>query len=173
MHVDPEFETFTYGSPARIQSRLATLREGDLLVFYGGLRPLDKDRRPLPGYVPTCYLFGYFEVARAARAREHRRDELMPLFGQNFHVRHADVFTRQHETLVLVKGGPGSRLLDKAHPISQPGVTRTGRRLQVLSDGMRVVFGPLGGIGSVQRCTPRWIADAYVERAAAYIRALP
>jgi hypothetical protein len=164
---------FTYGSPARIQSRLATLQAGDLLIFYGGLRPVSADCRPLPAAVPTCYLFGYFELACALRAQDHEREELLPRFGANIHVRHADVFARQQETLVLAKGGPGSRLLARAVPISEPGRDRGGRRLQVLAAPLRAVFGPLGGLGSIQRCTPRWIAPEHVERAAAFIRSLP
>jgi len=37
MHVDPEFETFTYGDPTRLKSGLRHLKRGDLLIFYCGL----------------------------------------------------------------------------------------------------------------------------------------
>src|SRR5947209_8440860 len=75
MHVDPEFETYTYGSPTRMQTSLATLEEGDMLVFYGGLRPVTEDGIPHLGSRPTCYLFGYFEVAYAVRGQDHSREE--------------------------------------------------------------------------------------------------
>ena len=38
MHVDPEFDTFTYGNPTTPKAGLRHLRPGDLLVFYCGLQ---------------------------------------------------------------------------------------------------------------------------------------
>jgi hypothetical protein len=38
VHVDPEFETFTYGDPTAPKRSLRNLRPGDLLVFYCGLQ---------------------------------------------------------------------------------------------------------------------------------------
>jgi hypothetical protein len=41
MHLDPDFECLTYGDVgARRGAGMATMTEGDLLVFYGGLRPV-------------------------------------------------------------------------------------------------------------------------------------
>ena len=48
-------------------------------------------------------------------------------FGKNFHVRYPTVFERQKEDLVLVKGGPGSRLFRKATKISEEGKDRAGK----------------------------------------------
>src|SRR5947209_9253516 len=104
MHVDPEFETWTYGLPARIQAHLSTLEEGALLAFYGGLRPIEPSDDAIPP--AALYLFGYFDVLGAVRARDYTRDDLLPMFGENFHVRHPELFDAQHDRLVLVTGTP-------------------------------------------------------------------
>lgn len=170
MHVDPEFGTFTYGSPANMQHSLALLEPGDVLVFYGGLRPVTDDGTPIPEMPHALYLFGYFEVESAVRAQEYTREQLLPTFGENFHVRHEDVFEHDHRRLVLVKGGPGSRLLTRAVPISARKPNRRGRPTFVLSGEIREVFGPLSAGGFIERCSPRWIDPAFVESAAAFTR---
>jgi hypothetical protein len=38
IHVDPEFETFTYGDPTSPKAGLRRLEEGDMLIFYCGLQ---------------------------------------------------------------------------------------------------------------------------------------
>jgi hypothetical protein len=41
MHLDPDFECLTYGDDGgRRGAGIVGMRKGDLLVFYGGLRPL-------------------------------------------------------------------------------------------------------------------------------------
>jgi Nucleotide modification associated domain 3 len=41
MHLDPDFECLTYGDDGgRRGARMAKMTEGDILVFYGGLRPV-------------------------------------------------------------------------------------------------------------------------------------
>jgi hypothetical protein len=172
LHVDPEFETNTYGTPTGMQRSLATLEVGDMLVFYGGLRPFGDDGMPVFGQAHALYLFGYLKVACAVRARDYTREELLRLFGANFHVRHPDVFVRQQRDLVLVKGGPGSRLLTRAVPISAKGPNRIGRPVFVLSSEMREVFGTLSGMGSIQRSAPRWVEPGFAESAAEYVRGL-
>ena len=167
----PEPETWTYGLPARIQAHLSTLEEGDLLAFYGGLRPIEPSDDAIPP--AALYLFGYFDVLGAVRARDYTRDDLLPMFGENFHVRHPELFDAQHDRLVLVKGNPSSRLLSKAQPISGIGRDRRGQPIHVLSEEMQGVFGTFAGVGSIQRCVPRWVAPEFVERAAAFVRSLP
>src|ERR1035438_5893597 len=41
VHVDPEWETFTYGDPTPPKRSLRNLNPGDLLVFYCGLQKWD------------------------------------------------------------------------------------------------------------------------------------
>ena len=87
-------------------------------------------------------------------------------------MRHPTVLADQRQRLVLVKGGRGSRLLDRAVKISENGVDRSGKPLKVVSREMQVIFGTFGGRLSIQRSPPRWIEAAYASQAAAYIRGL-
>lgn len=172
MHVDPEFATCTYGTPARVQRSLAALEAGDLLVFYGGLRSVTVDATPIRSVPHALYLFGYFEVVGAVRARDYEWQQLLPAFTANFHVRHPALFQQQHDDLVLVKGGSGSRLLTHAKLISGRAVDRRGVPIFVLSEEMERIFGQLPGIGSIQRAVPRWTASDCAASAAAFVRSL-
>jgi hypothetical protein len=98
MHLDPEFDTFTYGDPTRPKARLRELAWGDLLVFYAGLRGQGLQESG------SLYLIGYFEVMFAGMANALANDQI-ELCRKNFHVRHEPVLTAQRERLVLVKGG--------------------------------------------------------------------
>ena len=166
MHVDPEFGTFTYGDPSVPKSGLRHLRPGDLLVFFCGLEGWDHPA------APALYLLGYFEVAAAGRARDFTEPERRELFGENFHVRHACIYRQQEDRLVLVKGSPASRLFERAVAISEPGRTRTGKPLKVLSREMQAIFGGFDGRLSFQRSPTRWVDPACAERAAAFVRSL-
>ena len=166
VHVDPEFDTFTYGDPSVPKSGLRHLRPGDLLVFFCGLEGWDHPA------APALYLLGYFEVAAAGRARDFTEPERRELFGENFHVRHACIYRQQEDRLVLVKGSPASRLFERAVPISELGRTRTGKPLKVLSREMQAIFGGFDGRLSFQRSPTRWVDPACAERAAAFVRSL-
>jgi hypothetical protein len=48
MHVDPEFESFTYGDPTPPKRNLAQLKPGDLLVFYAGMEGWERPTPPPP-----------------------------------------------------------------------------------------------------------------------------
>ena len=165
MHVDPEFETFTYGDPGQPKRRLRSLSTGDLLIFYCGLQGWDFADDP------ALYLCGYFEVAVAGTAAQLGRLELEESFAQNFHVRHPAP-EEDPGRLVLVKGSPQSRLLRKAVRISEMSMDIRGRPLKVLSKEMHEVFGDFGGRVSIQRSPPRWIMPEFVDRAAAFVRSL-
>jgi hypothetical protein len=78
------------------------------------------------------------------------------------------VFNLQRNQLVLVKGAPGSRLLEKADRISAEATDQAGRPLKVLSPSMRKVFGDFGGRASIQRSPPRWVEPVFVEAAIEY-----
>lgn len=164
MHVDPEFETFTYGDPTTPKAGLRHLQPGDLLVFYAGLQRY--------GSEPALYLIGYFEVAIAGIASDLGEDKLRSYFGANFHVRQPEILADQRRRLVLIKGGPGSRLLDKAVKISDIGVDRSGKPLKVLSHDMQAIFGTFEGRISIQRSPPRWVHATSLLSAAEYVRTL-
>jgi len=165
MHLDPEFTTFTYGDPTAPKAGLRRLQSGDLLVFYVGLRGYDHDTPP------ALYIVGYFEVEFAGFARDLSPEQIHACQG-NFHVRHPAVFREQRDWLVLVKGGPGSRMLSKAVQISVMGKDRSGKPLKVLSPEMQRVFGGFDGRLSFQRSPTRWVANTHIEGAARFVRGL-
>lgn len=168
VHVDPEFETFTYGDPTRPKRGLRKLTPGDLLVFYAGLQGCGFD------CPPALYLIGFFHVAAVGFALEFDDNRRAALFANNFHVRHPAVFDQQKHDLLLIKGDPAtSRLLSTAVRISTDGRDRNGRPLKVLSTEMRAIFGDFGGKNSFQRSPPRWVSPAFVPQAADYVRSLP
>jgi hypothetical protein len=166
IHADPEFDTFTYGDPTTPKAGLRHLDSGDMLVFYCGLEGWDYFSEP------ALYLIGYFEVLAAGRAGEFGPAEIESLFGANFHVSHREIFEKQKDRLVVVKGSEESRLLKKAVPMSVLGEDVRGKPLKILSPEMQEVFGGFGGKLSFQRSPTRWVDTAYIVRAAAYFRAL-
>jgi len=172
IHVDPEWETFTYGDPTPPKKSLWTLKPGDFLVFYCGLQEWDADKGWNGDHRPALYLAGFFEVTLAGRAGDFDEKVLRSKFGKNFHVRYPTVFKQQKDNLVLVKGGPGSRLFQKAHQINSEGKDRAGKPLKVLSPAMQKVFGSFGGHVSIQRSPPRWVEPGFVDRAIKFVKNL-
>lgn len=172
VHVDPEWETFTYGDPTTPKRSLRHLQPGDLLAFYCGLQEWDAVTGWNGHRRPALYLAGYFEVALAGMAGDFDKKVLRSEFGKNFHVRYSSVFDQQKNDLVLVKGGPGSRLFSKASQISVEGKDRAGKPLKVLSPAMQKVFGSFGGHVSIQRSPPRWVEPGFVDRAVDYLKDL-
>jgi hypothetical protein len=168
----PVYKMTHIGDPTRPKRSRRYLRPGDFLVFYCGLQKWDANGGWNRDHRPALYLAGYFEVALAGMAAEFDRNVLRTDFANNFHVRYATVFKRQRDDLVLVKGGPGSRLLPKAHQISAEGRDRAGNPLKVLSPRMQKVFGDFGGHVSIQRSPPRWVETRFVERAVGYLKGL-
>jgi hypothetical protein len=166
MHVDPEFDTFTYGDPTSPKAGLRHLKPGDLLVFFCGLRGWDFPSDP------ALYLMGFFEVKKAGVASEFTKTELDRLFSCNFHVRHRRVFQRQKESLVVVKGTTNSRLLYEPIRISTDGKDCAGKPLKILSPAMRKVFGDFGGRVSIQRSPPRWVDAKFTTKAVDFVRSL-
>jgi len=166
MHVDPEFSTFTYGDPTPPKAGLRHLQTGDTLVFYCGLQGWDFESPP------GLYLVGYFDVQAAGKARDFHERELRRLFGENFHVRHRDIFEQQKDSLVLVKGSANSRLFNKAVLLSTTSQDRIGRPLKVLSPEMQGIFGSFSGRLSFQRSPTRWVEPSSALRAAQFMRSL-
>lgn len=172
VHVDPEWESFTYGDPTTPKRSLRHLKPGDLLVFYCGLQSWDSETGWNGDRRPALYLAGYFEVALAGMAGDFDKKTLKAEFGKNFHVRYQTVFARQKDDLVLVKGGPGSQLFKTARQISVNGKDRAGKPLKVLAPAMQKVFGTFGGHISIQRSPPRWVEPGFVDRAIGFLEDL-
>ena len=173
MHVDPEWETFTYGDPTPPKAVLRRLRAGDLLVFYCGLQRWNEATGWDKTHPPALYLAGFFHVALAGLATEFDEAVVKREFAENFHVRHRAVFEAQKDRLVLIKGDPNkSRFFRKAHCISAVGKDTKGVALKVLSLEAQKVFGGFDGRIAIQRSTPRWVEPAFVEPAMEYLRSL-
>jgi Nucleotide modification associated domain 3 len=167
IHFDPEFETFTYGDPTPPKKGLRRLAKGDLLVFYAGLEGFDFESPP------ALYIIGYFEVELAGLATEFSEAVIRRNFVANFHVRHRALFEKQKHELVLVKGGKASRLLKKAHVLSET-ITLAGKApLKKITPAMRKIFGEFGGRHSFQRSPTRWVDPDFTKSAAIFVGGLP
>lgn len=145
-HYDPEFDTFTYGDPGRNKrSQLLRLSDGDLLIFYAGLRPVGV-RTP-----SRLYIIGYFTVASVETVGS--RNSWPPrnashLLG-NAHLRR----NRPDDGLVVVRGDPQtSQLLDRTIVISD----EAQRVTPETEKGM-------GIHGSLQRSIGRWVPTERIE----------
>lgn len=166
MHVDPEFESFTYGDPTPPKRGLARMQPGDLLVFYAGMEGWGHTKQP------ALYLAGVFRVKLVGFADSFTKEQLTQEFGENFHVRHPAVFADDREKLVLIKGGAGSRLFRKAHLVGEKVFRKNGTWWQFITPEMEKVFGKFGGIGSLQRSTPRWVEANLVNKAERFVESL-
>jgi hypothetical protein len=125
IHLDPEFAglygsmTYTYGDEHGVKAGpLSTLDRGDSLFFYATLT-LRGAPADAPDFPPEwgAYLIGEFRVERAITGETYRAlddDERAP-FASNAHVKR-----EAFDAKVLVAGGEGSRLLDRAVPLSAP-----------------------------------------------------
>ncbi|MHB0960117.1 MAG: Nmad3 family putative nucleotide modification protein [Pirellulaceae bacterium] len=172
VHLDPEFETFTYGDPTAPKRSLRNLEKGDYLIFYAGLQNWDEKTGWVNGEPPALYIIGYFVVEMAGMAGVFSNATLQANFGQNFHVRYPSVFKLQRDDLVLVKGGRGSRFLHRPNKISTMSEDRAGKPLKVLSPEIRKIFGNFGGHVSIQRSPPRWVETTCVEKTIRHVMGL-
>ena len=126
VHVDPEWETFTYGDPTPPKRSLRHLNPGDFLVFYCGLQEWDAEKGWKGELRPALYLAGYFEVALAGMAGDFEKRVLTTEFGKNFHVRYPIC-------LRVAKGRPGAGQGRCRQPVVSEGdagsapLARTGR----------------------------------------------
>jgi hypothetical protein len=112
VHLDPEFETFTYGHKMRgfgDVRNLLKLRRDDTLFFYATLQREDD-------WFP--YVIGYFRNLTVLDCRKMPLEEMRHLktrgFKNNAHLKRID----PHIDL-LIKGGEGSTLLNRAFPLAE------------------------------------------------------
>jgi hypothetical protein len=108
MHLDPDFECLTYGDVGgRRGAGMVGMDDGDLLVFYGGLRPVHEcDHRLIYA------LLGFYvvkEVVPVANMPSER-------WYENAHVRK----TKRGETDIVVRANAGvSGRFDRCIPIGE------------------------------------------------------
>jgi hypothetical protein len=112
VHLDPEFQTFTYGHVKRgfgdIQS-LLRLVESDVLFFYATLQ---NEERWSP------YLIGFFRNLEVHDCRKLSTEQVLCFksigFSNNAHLK------RVHPSVdLLIKGGEESKLLEWAFPLAE------------------------------------------------------
>jgi hypothetical protein len=96
MHLDPDFEHLTYGDGWRRRGKpLVDLGPGDVIVFYGGLRPVaPREHRLVYALVGLCWVD---EVVRAESVEE-------PRWHENAHTR----VSEPEGSDVIVRGEDGS-----------------------------------------------------------------
>lgn len=112
VHVDPEFETFTYGHVRRgfgDLRALLKLKKKDVLFFYATLHN---------GEDWSVYIIGYFTNLKVYDCRGLSRKKILGLnsrgFANNAHLKRVDP-----SVTLLVKGGKGSKLLKRAFPLTE------------------------------------------------------
>lgn len=115
VHLDPEFDTFTYGDPSIIKrAALLKLEKKDLLIFYlGGKKQINKSLSEI-----GCFLFGFFEidfVVNWNETSEKEKKEIEKKFRNNAHI----ISSKSKNNLVMVKGNSNSKLLKNCIQISQ------------------------------------------------------
>jgi len=123
IHDDPEFQTFTYGSPQldprgreKNYAKLSGTRKGDMLTFYAAFT---QNCTNIEGY----YLFAYFIVDRAVSLNELTSED-MNLVKENHHFIHR---CKLSQNQVIVKGCPEqSRVLKRAVLLSSREYDRKG-----------------------------------------------
>lgn len=108
MHLDPDFECLTYGNKGNSKgAALAKLAEGDLVVFYGGLRPVHHCEHRLIYALLGIYVVQ--EVLPAAQVPPER-------WYENAHVRK----TKPGEKDIVVRAKPGvSGRFERCIPIGE------------------------------------------------------
>ena len=155
LHLDPEFETFTYGDQTIKRNYLLKLEESDLLVFYAGLTPY-KNQLHKEG----LYIIGYFKVDRVVDFSELSTDEKM--YNCEIHSNNSHIKSDSLDKLVIVKGNDNSsKLLEKAVLISNKKLNKIGRGYHAVSSEMEEL---LGISGSIQRSIPpRFVTGSYLE----------
>ena len=158
VHLDPEFNTFTYGDVGRKADYLLKLNPGDILVFYAGLTPYMESEYP-----EALYIIGYFTVGeiidfhkitgshRTNNPHKSSLNEINRIQGHYPNNSHPKRASDIHE-MVLVVGDPEqSKILEKAILISQKKLNKIGRLYHAVSPQMEEL---LGINGSIQRSIP-------------------
>ncbi len=144
VHLDPEFDTFTFGYFNRgfgSTETLLNLKKKDYLFFYA---TLDKEK----GWAP--FLIAYFKIYSVVDCRKSSHKEIFQLeskgFKQNAHLK------RKNPSVdLLIRGSKNSRLLAKAFPLAED-----FNHLRLKKSLRRLIF-TIGG-KKIQRNTPwyRW-----------------
>ncbi len=153
IHLDPEFESFTYGEPGR-QKRAALLKleKGDLLVFYlGGKNWDDKTDSEL-----GVYIFSYFTVKEVYDwnnlSKKEQKELSINQLSKNAHI----ISSKPRTNLVIVKGESSkSKKLKYCIKISEPN-QKSNNPCYIASKEIRKL---LGIREFITRAVPIWIMN--------------
>jgi hypothetical protein len=108
IHLDPDFSHLTYGDDGgRRGAEIKALTDGDLIVFYAGLRPIS-----LCGHKLLYALVGVYEVAEVVPVSQIIPDR----WHQNAHTRKKTHWP--HDIVVRAKKGVSGRL-ERCLPIGE------------------------------------------------------
>lgn len=108
MHLDPDFDYLTYGDVGtRRGSKITKMSKGDVIAFYGSLKPLDSSQSKLVYALIGLYIIE--EILWANEIPEHRREE-------NAHTRRRQI--RDVDIVVRAKPGVSGRL-ERCIPIGE------------------------------------------------------
>jgi hypothetical protein len=138
VHLDPEFETFTYGHRKRFgDARLWKMEQGDILFFYATLDLLPERK------TWGVYVIGYFTIDHVQDTRGLTPEQIKSLkeFENNAHMKRINP-----RVDLLVKGLSNSKLYKQAIQLSHPEDTR--RLHPTLANLLTTVTGkPVSGAG--------------------------
>ncbi|MBS1515470.1 MAG: hypothetical protein JSS63_10575 [Bacteroidetes bacterium] len=153
IHLDPEFDTFTYGDPTMIKRlALLKLKENDLLVFYLGGVQINNQSQPEKG----VYIFGYFTVRKIydwnnLNTKEKKELTEKSLYN-NAHLRSS----KSQQNLVIVEGDH-KKSKQLQHCIKISSINTKGKNPPYLaSEKMKNL---LNIRDSIVRSVPLWIQD--------------
>jgi len=138
VHLDPEFETFTYGHVKRgfgdLKS-LLNLSQNDVLFFTATLQKSS-------GW--SYYVIGYFKHVTIYDCRKLTDKKIFLLKNEGFS-NNAHLKRKNPSVDILVKGGEGSELLNKAFPLAEEGdnltLAKPLRDIILTSSGKKVKHG--------------------------------
>ena len=142
IHDDPEFKTFTYGSPEfnlddpnkgteKNFQKIYQLKNGDMLAFYAAFTD---DGTTIKGY----YFFAYFIIDRVVTLKNKITKEDEGLIKNNHHFIHKE---QLHHNQVIVKGNGESKVLDKAVLLNSREKDRKGSNYYPCKDMQRLLGG--------------------------------
>lgn len=157
MHLDPDFEHLTYGDKYQRGEQLRTLKRGDIIVFYAGLRSLCSSDTQL-----VYALVGMFVVDEVLPAKQVVRAH----WPENAHTRR---IPDAHDLVVRAIPGKSGRL-EKCIPVGE----YRNRAYRVRRDVLKAWGGLSVRDGYIQRsarlphlCDPglfcSWLSDQKVQ----------
>jgi hypothetical protein len=115
MHLDPDFECLTYGDKGnRRGAGMVNMRDGDLLVFYGGLRPVHRGEHAL---IYALMGMTRLDQQHLKTARLEQLEQRDPVNAGRFHDDRSDV--------------AGGQPIGQGDEVGRAGAERTDMRWQV------------------------------------------